>query len=58
MWIEIYKYDLYVISCHPNFWLPFIFIHADRRSAEHCNMLVVASLNQKAIKVYALLFKK
>jgi hypothetical protein len=46
MWIEIYQYDLYVISCHPNFWLPFIFIHGDRCSAKLCNKLVVASLNQ------------
>jgi hypothetical protein len=45
-WIGIYQYDLYVISCHPNFWLPFIFIHADRHSAKHCNKLVMASLNQ------------
>jgi hypothetical protein len=37
----------YVISCHPNFWLPFIFIHADRHSTKHCNTLFVDSLNQR-----------
>jgi hypothetical protein len=55
-WIEIYQYDLHVISCYPNFWLPFIFIHADRRSAKYCNKLVMASLNQRQ-EVYALLSK-
>jgi hypothetical protein len=47
MRIEIYQYDLYVISCHPNFWLPFTFIHADKRSTKLCNKFVVASLNQR-----------